>query len=72
MDKLLSVKRDDNRLVKDVYNLNKNLIDLSFLPVDLFNKIAVKIDSVVTVLNKAKVREKVAEKIEENLKEEIN
>ena len=59
MDKLLSVRRDDNRLVKDVYNLNKNLIDLSFLPVDLFNKIAVKIDSIINVLNKAKVKENI-------------
>ena len=49
MDKLLSVKRDDNKLVKDVYNLNKNLIDLSFLPIDLFNKIAGKIDIIMSV-----------------------
>lgn len=55
MDKLLNVKREDNKLVKEVFELNKSLIDLSFFPDYLFKKIANKIDEVLRVFIKEEV-----------------
>ena len=55
MDKLLNVKLEDNKLVKDIYELNKKLIDLSLLPDNLFKKLTNKIDEITRVFIKEEV-----------------